>query len=145
MEVTRDVVRDLIPAVVAGEATADSVALVDEWARRDAGLAAEVESQRSALASLAGAPRPAPRADAEGDAVRKVRRRLRGRSVLLGVAIFLTALPFTFGYTPRGLEYFMLRDNTGLASASLAAAIACWIALARRGRGAVRIGRGEAP
>jgi anti-sigma factor RsiW len=140
MEVTRDIARDLIPAVVSGEASGDARAAVEEWSRRDAGLAAEAESLRSALASLAAAPRPVPRAAAEDEAVRRVRRRLRRRSVLLGVAIFLTALPFTFGYGPGGLSYLMLRDNPALAGAAVVAAAACWTALAAWGRRVARSG-----
>ncbi len=134
MEVTRDVVRDLIPAVAAGEASAASLAAVEEWTRRDPALAAELSSLRSALGTLAATPRAVPRREAEQDAVRKVRRRLTQRSGLLAGAIFFTVLPLTFGFTPRGLEYFMLRDNPALAMASLAAAGGCWIAFATRGR-----------
>lgn len=37
MSVTRNVIVDLLPACAAGEAHADSLKLVEEWATRDAG------------------------------------------------------------------------------------------------------------
>ena len=38
MSVTRNVIVDLLPACAAGEAHADSLKLVEEWATRDAGI-----------------------------------------------------------------------------------------------------------
>lgn len=136
--VTRDVVRDLLPVFAAGEASADTRALVQAWLDADAALARESDALRAALSVLAATPRTTPRPEAERAAVERVRRRLRGRAWLTALAIFLTALPFTFGYTPRGLEYLMLRDHPAAAVAAAVAAAACWTVLWRRGRPAVR-------
>jgi len=47
MHVTRDVVRDLLPAYPSGEASADTNALVESFAAGDPALAREVEWQWS--------------------------------------------------------------------------------------------------
>jgi anti-sigma factor RsiW len=134
MEVTRDVVRDLMPAVVAGEASADSRTLVEAWLGRDPDLAREADALRSALGKLAAIPRPSPGADAEREALLRVRSRLRSRSVLLAMAIFFTVLPLTVVVQSGRVTFLLVRDQPALAVASLAAAVGCWIGLAIRGR-----------
>src|SRR5678815_2030203 len=50
MIVTRDVVRDLLPVYLAGEASADTRRVVEDFLASDQGLAAEVaEAQRAEL------------------------------------------------------------------------------------------------
>jgi len=59
MNVTRDVVLDLLPSYLAGEASADTRALVDEYLRRDPDLERRVRARDIALVrDVAAAPAP---------------------------------------------------------------------------------------
>jgi len=59
MKVTQNVIHDLLPAYLAGEASADTVALVEEFLRLDSDLARTVEALRaSPLPELPVALRP---------------------------------------------------------------------------------------
>ena len=51
MKITRDVVTDLLPLYVAGEASADTRALVEEYLLEDPGLQAEANHARRELAA----------------------------------------------------------------------------------------------
>jgi hypothetical protein len=139
MNVTRDVVRDLLPTWLAGEASADSAALVEEWLRGDAPMAAEAEALRRAQASLSPAAAAAPRPDLERTAIARVRRLLRLRTWLMAGGIFFSAMPFAFMVDDRqGMHFFMLRDAPLQAAVALCLGVACWIGLAtvsRRRRG----------
>jgi hypothetical protein len=93
---SRDVVRDLLPLYVAGEASPDSVKLVDR-----------VGGERVALV--------------------RIREAVRTRSVLLGIAIFLTLAPFSFFYAGGQVKLFALRDAPGMAIPALVAGAGCWV------------------
>lgn len=86
MEVTRDVIQDLIPVYLEGEASPATRALVEDWLGRDPELAARVRA--GADAGLPG-PAPAPPPDLELRAV------ARTRSVLVRMR-WLFALGWVF-------------------------------------------------
>jgi hypothetical protein len=93
MKVTRDVVADLLPLYLSGEASADSKRLVDEYLLSDPTLAREV-AQLSDPLLVVPPPRLAP--DVELRAFLRTRRVLKLRAALLGAAIFFTLLPIAF-------------------------------------------------
>lgn len=125
MSVTRNVIIDLLPACAAGEAHADSLKLVEEWATRDAAIAAELAALRDADAAISELPRNG-RSEAALVALRRTRRALRAQALLMGFAIFFTALPFSFGFTD-GRYWWLARENPGLALTSGACAVAMWL------------------
>jgi anti-sigma factor RsiW len=106
MNVTRDVVRDLLTVCLAGEASADSRALVDEWLRSDPELARQAEAARRADLP----PVPAAEPTAEKRALLKTKRRLRGRMILLGVAVYVTLLPLTVVFNSHGYRGLLIED-----------------------------------
>jgi predicted anti-sigma-YlaC factor YlaD len=82
MEVTRDVIRDLLPLYLAGEASADTQVLVKEYLEHDPDLA-----QLARQWQLPGPP-PAPsRPDAQALAYLEARRQIAMKTVLLAVVI----------------------------------------------------------
>src|SRR6185295_18293221 len=93
MMVTRDVVKDLLPVYLAGEASADTRRLVDGFLVGDAALSAEVAAARRAEFSLPATPPPAQ--TAEKRALEATRQRLKHRTSTLTMAIFFTLVPFT--------------------------------------------------
>src|SRR6478672_7822643 len=113
MNITRDVVADLLPAYLSGEASADTKALIDELAARDpdiAGLVAASRNERTDAMAHAHVPLPP---NLERDIVTRTRAVLRRRSWTLALALFFTALPLVFAFDSHGVTFFMLRDEPG--------------------------------
>jgi hypothetical protein len=103
MTVTRAVVLDLWPAYAAGEASADTRALVDAFLREDPEFARQLQAD-----PFAGLDVPAPPPDGEVRALARVRRRLTGFRPLLFLAMLFTAQAFgrivadtSFDVSPR--------------------------------------------
>jgi len=121
-ELTREVVKDLLPLYAAGEASQDSRALVEEWLRTDpelARLAAELQG--------GGAPPAEARAGAGRKELATARALLRKRSWLMGLAILFTGLPLSFVFDEHGLQLFMLRDAPRTSAALWAIAAGLWV------------------
>jgi anti-sigma factor RsiW len=112
MNITRDVVADLLPAYLSGEASADTKALIEELAARDpeiAGLVASASMERTDVMPASVALPP----NLEHDIVTRTRALLRRRSWALALALFFTALPFVFAFDRDGVTFFMMRDEPG--------------------------------
>ena len=92
--VTRDVIEDLLPLYVAGEASRDTCTLVEAFLKRDPDLARLASGMASALP-----PERTPKLlgeDAEMRSIRRTRNMLTWKSWLLGLGIFYTLLPLSF-------------------------------------------------
>ena len=136
MKPSREVIRDLLPLYVAGEASPDSVKLVEEALASDAGLAAEEAILRRADPTDVPGPERAP--DHDRIALRRIREAVRERSVLLAAAIFLSLVPFSFYFAGGQLRFLMIRDAPSMAIAALVGAAGSWAGWFLLGR---RIGR----
>jgi hypothetical protein len=132
MNVTAEVVKDLLPLYVAGEASADTRALVEEFLRTDAQLAALADALRDQESRPA--PPPAAPPGAERAALETTRSLLRRRSWLLGFALMLTALPLSFAFDSGGMRFLLLRDAPAFAVASWVIAAGLWAAFAHVAR-----------
>ncbi len=132
MNVTRDVVKDLLAVCAAGEASADTRALVEEWLRADPELARQ--AARAETVALPDVPALAP--TAEKQALDRTRRHLRWRTVLLGLAAYVSTLPFSVTFGSRGYEGLLIKDwPQRIVVTSIA--VALWVVywrLARRAR-----------
>jgi hypothetical protein len=107
MNVTSNVIHDLLPAYVAGEASADTVALIEEFLRTDSGLARTVEALRaSPLPEVPIALRPTQ----EKETLNTTKRLLRLRGILMSFAIFLTLLPFRFQFDSHQIRWTFLQE-----------------------------------
>jgi anti-sigma factor RsiW len=130
MNVTRDVVADLLPAYLAGEASADTRALVEEFAGQDAAFARALEAQRREMAAgssalhgrMAGLP-----PDHELRTLARTRSTAERLRWLLAVAVMFTAFPLSFTFEGRHITFLLLRDSPILAMASWVAAAGFWI------------------
>jgi anti-sigma factor RsiW len=131
MKITREIVKDLLPLYAAGEASADTRAVVEEWLRDDPGLARLAEAMRGDAAPGRAAPAPP---DAGRTALATAKTLLRRRTWLMAGALFFTGLPLSFAVGSDGLRFLMLRDAPLASAASLAVAGALWIAFARVAR-----------
>jgi len=125
MNVKREIVKDLLPLYVAGEASEESRAAVEEWLRTDAELARLAEALRED-----GAPPVALPAGSGQAALATTKSLLRRRTWLLALAVFFSALPLSFQFGDGELRFFMLRDSPQVSAACAAAAVVLWIAFA---------------
>ena len=127
MNITRDVVIDLLPLYESGEASADTRALVDEFLARDAEFARIVRAMRQqSPAPAPTTPNPESEADMERVAVNRTLKALGRKNKTLFWAIFCTMLPLTFIWTSRTVPFFMLRDVPASALLFVVAAGLWW-------------------
>jgi hypothetical protein len=106
MNVTRNVVEDLIAVYLAGDASGDTRALVEDWLRTDPDLARRVEeAQRGSLPPVA-----LPEPSLEKRALVRTRRKLRFRGILLGVAIYVSTLPLSVAFNRSGFKGLLIQD-----------------------------------
>ena len=123
MNVTREIVKDLLPLYVAGEASAESRAAVEELLRTDPELTRLAEALRDDSAPVVRLPAGSGKA-----ALATTKSLLRRRTWLMALALFFSALPFSFMFFPGGLRFFMLSDAPFASTVCLAAAAVLWIA-----------------
>jgi RNA polymerase sigma-70 factor (ECF subfamily) len=132
MNVTREIVKDLLPLYVAGEASPDTRALVESILRDDAELVRLADALRAEkLAGPRGSSAPPGAARA---ALLRTQDLLRRRTWFLALALFFSGLPLSFVAGDSGLRFLLIRDAPALGSASLAVAVALWIAYAVNAR-----------
>jgi len=119
MNVTDEVIKDLLPVYMAGEASADTVRLVEEYLARHPALRSAVVEE-------------APRLDAEAPAglekrtVEHTRRLLARKNCWLGAAIFLTLAPFSLRGDENGVTAVLYRDLPGIAAAAVVLSLVAW-------------------
>ena len=124
MKVTVNVIHDLLPAYVSGDASTDTVALVEEFLRSDPELARSVASLRAnPLPDMPVALRPTQ----EKETLNMTKQLLRWRGTLMGFAIFLSLLPLSFTFDHGRVRWTFL---TGAPPAAVAlvclGAVGCW-------------------
>ena len=131
MNVTRNVIEDLLPAYLCGEATADTKALVEDFLRQNPQFAMEVEQQKRNLVFGSPAQSAAlrPSANLEAATLMRTRAMLRRRSWLLASSILFTTLPLAFVYGDGHVVWMMLRDTPRQAVSFWFLAGGCWIGL----------------
>ncbi len=127
MNVTREVILDLLPVYLAGEASPATRSLVEEYMKQDVELAQRVRSQWTEnFAKLAPPP------ELELRSLRRTRRLLHAQWWLLGLGIgFLaTALSFRFSYGDGHFDgpHLLFLDDPLAFIGCLAPGVACWIA-----------------
>ena len=134
MTVTRDVILDLLPLYFAGQVSADTKTLVDEFLKTDPDFA-RMSQRFDAVLKQHGA---VPEAAAERHAFERTRMLLRYRNQTIGVAIAFSLMPFSFGFHGGQIDWILLRDKPVIAVAWLLTGIACWVAAYIIGRRANR-------
>lgn len=129
VEITRNVIQDLLPPYLAGEACAETRALVEEFLARDATLDAEVERLKSDSLKqiLTGGTDMSLPQDHEAQTLARTRSEISHRSWNLGLAIAFTVFPFSTVVSGGHLQWMLVRDIPSLAMASWAAAVGFWV------------------
>jgi anti-sigma factor RsiW len=135
MNITPDVIADLLPVYLAGEASPGTRALLEEYLRENPAFAKEVREHAERGTALLAAVSPQPAlADSEKATLERVRRFNRYRSYVLALSLAFTLLPFSFAFTSSGVNWVMLRDNPRQAVFLLIGAVGCWLVYYRMGR-----------
>ena len=130
MNVTREVITDLLPLYDSGDASPDTRALVEAYFRSDPDFErlARAANAPPSVATTSSAPIPGA---LELEAVRRTRNALRVRSWIMGLAIFFTLLPFSFGDVSGYGSFFMLRD-VPQSKYSFVVGVLLWLVYARQ-------------
>lgn len=134
MKITRDVINDLLPLYLAGEVSADSRLLVDEFLREHPDVARVVREQAVRAASALNEMVPGPPPDLEKQTFERTRRFNRYRTRLLAFCILWTLMPFTLLFEGGQVRWIMVRDNPRQAVFFWIAALVCWGAYYLMGR-----------
>jgi len=130
MNVTREVIVDLLPVYLAGEASPATCSLVEDYMKQDVELAQRVRLQwAESFAKLAPS---APPPELELRALRRTHHLLALQNWLLGLGIGLCACSLSFGTTYQNGRFrgghFLLADHPLGYGTCLALGLACWIA-----------------
>ena len=136
MNVTPNVVKDLLTVYLAGEAHADTRELVEEWLRNNPDVAQQVERARHTTLPAVAMPPPT----AEKQALDRTRRRWRIRWIVLGTAVYFSTLPLSVTFNRSGFQGLLL-DSWPERIVVLIVAATLWasyVLLSRRWRPAER-------
>jgi hypothetical protein len=125
MNITREVITDLLPVYESGEASRDTRVLVEEFLQHDAEFARLVKAGR-AISPGSPTTRTDAASSAEYTAVQRTRRALRRKSWTLALGVFFTLLPFVFAFDGGGVTFFMWRDEPGARLFLVSAAWLWW-------------------
>jgi len=129
MRVTQDVVMDLLPVYLAGEASPDTRELIEEFMRQDPDVASVVEAQKRELGSQQELLKSdcALSADHELRTLAQTRLLMQRLKWLMALALMLTAFPFSFLSDEHHLIFIIVRDQPLLAIIAWLGAIVLWI------------------
>jgi hypothetical protein len=136
MKLTDDVMNDLLTVYLAGEASADTKALVESHARQHPAFAARLQ----AAGDFALPDVPPAHRDAELGALADTRRFILFRTIFLAAAVLFTLLPLVFTIGDEGPELLILGRHAGLVWAFWSLAAASWSAWYVFGRSLRRAG-----
>jgi hypothetical protein len=126
MNVTREVILDLLPVYVSGEASPATRSLVEEYMKQDPELAQRVRSQwEENFAKLAPPP------ELEMKSLRRAHHLLALQKWLFGIGIgfFATSLSFRFSSVGGHIQgpHFLFFDDPLAFVGCIAPGLACWI------------------
>jgi hypothetical protein len=128
MNVTREVILDLLPLYLAGEASPATRALVEEYLQQDSELAQRVRAQSAdnlAITPSALAP------DLELKSLRRTRSLINRQKWLFAFAICFTAISLTseFSFDHGRLRefHFLIRDFPAQFGSFAVLAVTCWL------------------
>ena len=126
MNVTREVILDLLPVYVSGEASPATRSLVEEYMKEDPELAQRVRSQwEENFAKLAPPP------ELEMRSLRRTHHLLALQKWLFGIGIgfFATSLSFRFSSVGGHIQgpHFLFFDDPLAFVGCIAPGLACWI------------------
>jgi hypothetical protein len=130
MKVSREVILDLLPLYLAGEASPETAALVEEYLKHDAVLQGQVDQDGMKNLMTAPASATALPVELELRSLRRTRSMLRWQRVTFSWALALSIVSFGgVGYIDSGHAafHFIVRDYPQVFWPCLLLAVQCWI------------------
>lgn len=131
MEVTRDVINDLLPVYVAGEASADTRRLVEEFLQNDPEFARIVRDESAP--QLLKQPVTLPPGQ-EKQALALTKRLIKRQTWFMAFALLFSLVPFSVRIEDGTMTFFMLQDTPLLALFYWLIAGGCWFGYFRTRR-----------
>jgi anti-sigma factor RsiW len=131
VNVTDDVLNDLLTLYLAGEASADTRALIEERARREPAFAAKMHAAREVDRVAARAidlPGATPPSDVELRALAQTRHAIFLRTLFFATGLFCTLLPLAIHGDEQGVRFLILGRHPGIMWAFWSIAAASWTA-----------------
>jgi hypothetical protein len=126
MNVTREVVTDLLPIYFSDEASADTKVLVEDYFRQDPDFERIARRAAMPLETMRAAAPIGACSEREKRDLESVLWGLRRRTWLFGVSLFLTLVPLSFDFTRGHIVSVMLRDAPWRAAFDWSLAAALW-------------------
>lgn len=125
-DVRKDVLEDLAALYLAGEATAGTRRLLEDYARQHP----EFNHRLRGATQWAAPQPPAPAAaDAEAQALRRTREAIRLRTLFTAMGIAFTLLPLSFTFHGNQVKMLFFPEQTGLIASFWSVAAASWVAM----------------
>ena len=126
MKITEDLIIDLLPVYQSGEASKDTIKVVESYLEENPAFK-KILSEFDNKLELNEIEQSHP--TGEKEALMRVKRLLRLRSILLGVAIFMSTAPLSMaGNSEDGITWMMLRDSPNMALLFGVVAVVMWVA-----------------
>jgi len=126
MNVTREVVTDLLPIYFSGEASGDTKVLVEDYFRQDPDFERIARNAAAPLETLRAAAPVAASSEKEKRDLASVFWGLRRRTWLFGVSLYLTLAPLSFVFTRGHITSLMVRDAPWHAAFDWSLAAVLW-------------------
>lgn len=129
MNVTRDVMNDLLPVYFSGEASEDTRALMEEYFRENPEFERMARGAAKPLETLKVRAWPGvlPSAEREKLDLECVHREMWRRKLVFGLALFFTLAPLAFVYSKGHFVWIMLRDQPWTAALYWGLGVVLWI------------------
>jgi len=129
MNVTENVVMDLLPLYFSGEASPDTANLIEEFLRQNPEFSSVVEAQKREFSAQRELLEPAgaPSADHELRTLVRTRTLMERQKWLMALALMMAGFPFSFVFSEGHFSFLLVRDQPGLAAAAWFGAAILWI------------------
>jgi hypothetical protein len=126
MNVTREVITDLLPIYFSGDASGDTKVLVEDYFRQDPDFERIARNAATPLDTLRAVAPVAASAEKEKRYLESVLWGLRRRKWLFGVCLFLTLAPLSFNFTHDHIVSLVVRDAPWHAAFLWSQAVVLW-------------------
>ena len=133
MNITREVINDLLPAYLCGEVSADTRTLVHEFLQQNPEFARSVVPRDKAVPEtgdlLKGTADMTLPSDHHMRTLNRTKAMLERRGWLFALALAFSVVPISFTFDGGRITWMMVRDVPRMAVAYWAVALGFWIAL----------------
>ena len=106
MKVTEEVIIDLLPLYYSGEASKDTIALVDSYFEKNPEFAKQAKASKEKI--INEDLQTTLTKEDEMESLNKTKKRIKLHSILIGFAIFFTIAPFSFAHVEDKFYVLML-------------------------------------